>query len=96
MGETQARFILENNKISPVQLVPLTSVWLAEKERKAKLQEEARQSEQMELMRRDSAAIERQARAAERANTRATVAIWVAVISAIISIVFLTLALFKH
>jgi hypothetical protein len=65
----------------------LTSRWLAEKEREENSRKDASIVEQIELMRRASAAAERQAMAAERANTRATIALKIAIVSAIITII---------
>jgi len=89
MGVTQVRSLLDQNKISPIALVNPTAKWLSDKDREAKAKADALQSEQMGLMR-------RQADAAERANTRATIAIWVAGASLIVSIVFSILTLLKH
>jgi hypothetical protein len=82
MGETQARSNMDRGKISPAY-VSLTAKWLGEQERRR----EESQSEQIELMRRASAAAERQARAAERANTRSTIALAIAIFSMIITII---------
>ena len=89
MGVTQVRSLLDQNKIFPIALVNPTAKWLSDKDREAKAKADALQSEQMGLMR-------RQADAAERANTRATIAIWVAGASLIVSIVFSILTLLKH
>jgi hypothetical protein len=95
MGLVQAKYRLDRKEISPAYVF-LTSTWVSEQEQEEKRREEARQSEQMELKRRDSAAIERQATAAEQANTRASIAIWIAGISLIVSIAFSILTLLKH
>jgi len=95
IGVTEAKSLRDRGEISP-DYVHLTSRWISEKEREAKIRAEAVQSEQTELMKRNSAAAERQAKAAERANTRANVAILVAVVSLIVSICFSIVTLFKH
>jgi hypothetical protein len=82
MGETQVRSNLDHGRLSPAAIFP-ASQWLADRERKR----EALQAEQMELMRRDSASAERQARAAEQANTKATIAIVIAGLSMIVTVV---------
>ena len=79
MGETQVRSDSEHGRISP-GYVHLASRWLAGKEREAKEREEASRAEQIKLMR-------RQAAAAERANTRATIAILIASASVIVTLI---------
>jgi len=81
-GETQVRSELEHGQIPP-RFVHLASKWLSDREREAKRRGEVFQSEQMELMRRDSTA---------RANTRANIALLIAAVSLIVS----TFSLFKH
>ena len=78
-GETQVRSDSEHGKISPA-FVHLASTWLAGKEREAKEREGTAKAEQIELMR-------RQAAAAERANTRATIAILIASASVIVTLI---------
>jgi hypothetical protein len=77
MGETQVRSDADHGKISPA-FVYLATRWLSGKEREAKEREEASKAEQVELMR-------RQAAAAERANTRATIAILIAIASVFVT-----------
>jgi hypothetical protein len=77
---------MNHGRISPA-FVNLTARWLADRERESKLREEASQSAQIELMRRAASAAEAQATEARRANTRATVALIIAIASAIIAIV---------
>jgi hypothetical protein len=70
----------------PPRYVHITAYWISEKEKESERQREALQSEQLELMKRDTAAVERQADAVERANGRATVAIWIAIASLLVSV----------
>lgn len=86
-GVTQVRFELEHGRIPP-KFVHLASKWLSDKEREAK----DRAEEQMEVMNVIPAAAERQATAVERANTRAHIALLIALVSLIVSII----SLFKH
>ncbi len=86
MGETRVRSDLDRAKISAAY-IHLATQWLSDKERETGRLREASQSEQMELMRRDSAASERQAIATERANTRANFALCIAIISIIVSVI---------
>jgi hypothetical protein len=86
-GVTQVRFELEHGQIPP-RFVHLASKWLSDKEREAK----DRAEEQMEVMNVIPAAAERQATAAEKANTRANIALLIAAVSLIVSII----GLFKH
>ena len=86
-GVVQVRFELEHGQIPPT-LMHLASKWLSEKEREAK----DRAEEQMEVMNVIPATAERQATAAEQANTRANIALLIAVVSLIVSI----FSLFKH
>ena len=79
MGETQVRSDSELGRISP-GFVHLASTWLAGKEREAKKREAASKAEQIELMR-------RQAAATERANTRATIAILIAIASVVVTFI---------
>jgi hypothetical protein len=81
-GETQVRYDLEHGRLSE-PFHDIVRRWLSERERSR----EAFRSEELALSRRDSAAAERQARAAESANTRATIAIIIAIASAIITAV---------
>jgi hypothetical protein len=67
----------------PQAFVFATEQWLSEKEREAEHRSEASNSEQIALARRASEAAERQAAAAERANTRATIALIIAIVSII-------------
>ena len=90
-GEAQVRSDLEHGRIPP-RFVPLASKWLSDREREAKRRAEVSRSEQMELIRRDPGAAQRQATAAERANMRANVALLIALVSLIVSI----FSLLKH
>lgn len=83
-GQEQVRSDLDHGKISP-SVTYVASRWLAEREREAERRREASNSEQIELMRRASAAAEAQATEARRANTRATIALVMAIISIIVS-----------
>jgi hypothetical protein len=85
-GERQVRYELEHGLIPPAQ-VHLTTQWLSRKEREAKSQREISQFEQIELMRRASDAAERQAAAAEQANRKATIALWISVGSLIVAFI---------
>jgi hypothetical protein len=84
-GVTNVREDLKQGRIPPAYRYS-ASRWLAEKEREENLRRDASISEQMELMRRASSAAERQAIAAERANTRATIALVIAIISMAVTI----------
>jgi len=64
MGVTRVRSLLDQGKISPATFVYPTSKWLSDKDREAKAQADALQSEQTGFMKRNSAAAERQATAA--------------------------------
>jgi aryl-alcohol dehydrogenase-like predicted oxidoreductase len=86
LGETQVRSDLNHGRIPPA-FVHLASTWLAGKDREAERRTEASNSEQMELMRRASAAAERQATAVERANNKATIALAIAIASMVITII---------
>lgn len=86
IGETRVRSELDHGKISSA-FIHLTSKWLSERERAAEHRKEASISEQIELMRRASAAAERQAIAAERANRRATIALVIAIAAMIVTII---------
>jgi phage terminase Nu1 subunit (DNA packaging protein) len=96
MGVSLVRSDLEQGKIPPHWL-NLTATWLSTKDREAEARRAASSVEQMELMRtateaaerasaaaeRSAAAAEKQASASERANTRSTIAIIIAIISAV-------------
>ena len=89
MGVSLVRSEFERGQIQP-HWVHLTATWLSGKDKEAEERREASGAEQTELARRASdaadraaAAGERQAIAAERANTRATIALMIAIISAI-------------
>jgi hypothetical protein len=83
-GKTQIRSELDHGQIPP-RFVSLASQWLSEKERES-------EHEHADVMRRTLDATERQAKAAERANTRSTIAILIAAGSVIVSL----LSLFRH
>ena len=83
-GETRVRDNLAHGHIAPAW-GHVASTWLSEKERESERRREASNSEQIDLMRRASTAAERQAIAAERANTRATIALVIAILSMIVS-----------
>jgi hypothetical protein len=84
MGPTQVRKLLDIHEISD-GYVFVTSQWLAGKDRELEAKEAASKAEQMSLMRRASTAAELQATEARRANTRATIALVIAIISIIVS-----------
>lgn len=84
MGPTQVRSLLDQDKITPA-LVFLSSHWLSEKDREGERREAASQSEQIALMRRAASAAELQADEARRANTKATIALIIAIASPIVT-----------
>jgi hypothetical protein len=84
MGPTQVRRLLDRHEISN-GFVFISAQWLADRDRKAESREEASKAEQMALMRRASIAAESQASEARRANTRATIALIMAIISIAVS-----------
>ncbi len=86
MGETQVKSDLDRGKISPAYVF-FASKWLSDREREAKRWRDASQAAQLELIRRASAAAERQAIATERANTRATIALVIAITAMAVTIV---------
>jgi hypothetical protein len=85
-GVTQVRSDIEHGRISP-QYVNLGSKWLSGKEREAERRNEASRAEQTGLMRRTTEATERQATQARRANITAIIALVIAGVSLIVSIV---------
>ena len=80
LGVSQVRSNYDRNLIS-AEFTQLAAHWLAEKDRGMEARRDASISEQIAEMRRASSATERQAIAAERANTRATIALAIAIIS---------------
>jgi hypothetical protein len=91
MGRARVRASLDQGTISP-PLVSLAWDWLSRQEAEERRRLGVSTSEQIEMARRTSeavdraaAAAERQATAAERANTRATIALVIAIISIIVS-----------
>ena len=98
LGEQQVRLFLSNNRFSS-DWTGIVVQWLAEKDREAELTSAALEREQIEIARSASAAAiraadaaevasnaaVRQAVAAERANTRATIALAIAIIAITVS-----------
>jgi hypothetical protein len=85
-GESQVRSELEHGKISP-GFVHLTSTWLAGKEREVAAKKLALETQQMRLLERSATATEKQASEAQRANTRATWALALSIISLLVTII---------
>jgi hypothetical protein len=83
-GKKQTRFELEHGQIPP-RYMALASKYLSDKERES-------EREHSDVMRRTLDATERQAKAAERANTRSTVAALIATLSLIVAFI----SLFRH
>jgi hypothetical protein len=99
MGRDRVRAGLDHGTIPPA-FVSLSWDWLSEQEAEEKRRLEVSTSEQIEIARRASeaadraaSAAERQARAAERANTRATIALAIAILSIIVSAIGIWLPL---
>jgi hypothetical protein len=84
MGKERVRASLDHGTISPV-LVSIAWDWISAEEADEKRRQEISNSEQIELMRRASAAMELQAAEAARANRKATIALIIAIASPIIS-----------
>jgi hypothetical protein len=93
MGVSLVRSEFERKQIPP-HLLQLTGTWLSAKDREAEARRAASGTEQIELMRiasqaaeRATAAAERQATASEKANTRATLALIIASISFVATVI---------
>lgn len=84
LGETQVRSDYDHGRIPP-GFMYLAANWLGERKRASERRREASNSEQIELMRRAASAAEVQATEARRANTKATIALIIAIASPIVS-----------
>lgn len=80
----QVKRQLDHGEVPPA-FVYVASKWVSDKEREAEQRREASNSEQIVLMRRAASAAEAQATEARRANTRATIALVIAIISITVS-----------